>query len=361
MARTVNTPINVPREVTGGSRITGNDGGNPTSWQELAEAVNSCLNHKAPVLVCDTHGVGERWMGESYPVGTSYKHRYKFPTPYRALNNITYRASVWLRGCRPTAYAGASTTWEVSYSVDGAASVTVEVNAGAVGTGGGTEFVHKLADLALDYTADFTTFDIWLKTFGASMGTDSAIYCLEIRWYAGFSALPVGLYNLADYGVPMFGVDAALLDADYSLAAGLIQTMAAILEYCYERTMPMFVTSAASFNTTSPYINQLMENATSTFEVFAQCRAWLPPGSPGVSAWVYVIDSKNGGDSDIKLEAGGNSITDTSTSNDTWESANAGPPTPYLSVDCENGAIVTLSATHIKIGTIMIFARPAVL
>lgn len=348
MARTVNTPINVPREVAGGARISGNDGGNPTSWQELAEAVNSCLNHKAPVLVCDTHGVGERWMGESYPVGTSYKHRYKFPTPYRALNNITYRASVWLRGNRPTANAGASTTWELSYAVDGGATVNAEVNAGNLDT----DFVWKLADLALDYTADFTTFDIWLKTFGAAMGTDSAIYCLEIRWYAGFSALPVGLYNLADYGVPMFGVDAALLDADWSLAAGLIQTMAAILEYCYERPMPMFVASAASFNTTSPYINQLLENATSTFEVFAQCRAWIPPGSPGVQLWVYVIDSKYSGDSDIRLSASGNTSLDTSTSNDTWET---------LSVDCENGAVVLFEATHIKIGTVMIFARPATL
>jgi len=303
------------------------------------------------VLVCDTHCPDERWMGQSYPIGTSYKHRYKFPTPYRALNNITYRASVWLRGCRPTANADASTTWEVSYAVDGGSTVTAEVNAGNLDA----DFVWKLADLALDYTADFTTFDIWLKTFGAAMGTTSAIYCLEVRWYAGFSALPVGLYNLADYGAPMFGVDAALTDADWSVAAGLIQTMAAILEYCYERAMPMFISSAASFNTTSPYINQLM-GTSGDYQVFAQFRAWLPPGSPGVIVWVYLIDAKVSGWCNIRISGSGN--TETTASNSTSSNAWNTTTNPLT---CESGAVVTVELDHCDIGTIMVFARPAVL
>ena len=349
MARTVNTPINIPGECKGGGQIIGNDGGTRLSWQELAEAVNSCLNHKAPVLVCDAHAPDERWMGQSYPTGTSYKHRYKFPTPYRGLNNITYRAVVYLRGNRPTANAGASTTWELSYSVNGAGAVNVEVNAGTLEA----DFVWKLADLALDYTADYTTFDIWVKTFGAAMGTDSAIYCLEIKWYAGFSALPLGLYNLSDYPVPIFALDSAVLaDADKPLSAGLIQVMAALLEFCYERAMPVFISSSISYNTTSPYIDQLMENPSSvSYVVFAQVRVVLPAGCPGVKVWAYMLDAK-GGSSVIRLTAGGNVGSDTGLSTGFWETTE---------VDCRSGDVVTFDALYVDIGTIMIFARPAVL
>lgn len=356
MARTVNTPINIPGECKGGGGIIGNDGGTRLSWQELAEAVNSCLNHKAPVLVCDTHAADERWMGQAYPIGTSYKHRYKFPTPYRGLNNITYRAVVYLRGNRPTANAGASTTWELSYSVDGGATVNVEVNAGALDT----DFVWKLADLALDYTTDFTTFDIWVKTFGASMGTASAIYCLEVKWYAGFSALPLGLYNLSDYPTPIFALDSAIMaDADKPLSPALIQTMASILEFCYERAMPVFISSSKSRNTTSPYINQLMNNATATFVVFAQVRVVLPAGSPGVMCLVFGLDYKVSGTGTIRLSGGrGHNGTlapdsDNTMTNNTW----ADP----LTVDCSSGDVIVFDATHCELDTIMIFARPAVL
>jgi len=356
MARTVNTPINIPGECKGGGQIIGNDGGTRLSWQELAEAVNSCVNHKAPVLVCDTHCADERWMGQGYPTGTSYKHRYKFPTPYRGLNNITYRASVWLRGNRPTANAGASTTWEVSYSVDGAAVVNAEVNAGNLDA----DFVWKLADLALDYTADYTTFDIWLKTYGGSMGSDSAIYCLEVRWYAGFSALPVGLYNLSDYPVPLFALDSAVLaDADKPLSAGLIQVMAALLEFCYERAVPVLIASASSFNTTSPYINMAMGKSGTGYEVFAQCRASLPPGSPGISCWVYLIDAKVAGWCMIRLTAGANAIV--TATNATNSGAWNQPTSPGTTLACRNGDVVTLELDACDIGTIMIFALPAVL
>lgn len=356
MARTVNTPINIPGECKGGGQIIGNDGGTRLSWQELAEAVNSCVNHKAPVLVCDTHAANERWMGQAYPIGTSYKHRYKFPTPYRGLNNITYRATVYLRGNRPTLHDSGLTSWELSYVVNGGATVNVQVNAGAVDA----DFVWKLADLALDHTTDDTTFDIWLKTYGGSMGSDSAIYCLEVKWYAGFSALPVGLYNLSDYPAPLFALDSAVLaDADKPLSAGLIQVMAALLEYCFERAVPVLIASAVSFNVTNPYISQPMTKSGAGYQIFAQCRASLPHGSPGISCWVYLIDAKVAGWCMIRLTAGGNSIV--TAANATNSAAWNQPTSPSTSLACRNGDVITLELDACEIGTIMIFALPAVL
>lgn len=353
MARTVNTPINIPGECKGGGQIIGNDGGTRLSWQELAEAVNSVLNHKAPVLVCDTHPLADQWMGKSYPIGTSYKHRYKFPTPYRGLNQITYRASVYLRGWRVTTFVGGTTSWEVDYSVNGGTAVTTQVNGGV----NGYDFVWKLADLALDHTLDFTTFDIWLKTYGAAMDPASAIYCLEVKWYADFSALPLGLYNLSDYPAPIFALDSEVLaGADRPLSSVLIQTMAAILEFCYSRAMPVFISSAI------PYLgsDSLMENATSTFMVFAQVRVILPAGCPGVQAWVYMINAKFGGWGNLRLSGGGDSIT-TATNSTFSLGWNPDPGEPPLILDCASGSVITLEATNCEIGTIMIFARPSVL
>jgi hypothetical protein len=360
MARTAQAPPPMPVETAkGGSQIVGYHAEMPDSWRRLLACVNSLLVRKAPVLVCDSHAADERWMGYQYPTGTSYKHFYKFPTPYADLNNITYRARIKARGVRTDAYGGGPTNWELSYSVNGGSTVNAQVNAGAVGSGAGNSFVWVIADVALDHTQQFSTVDVWLKTFGGSMTTNNYIWCFEVEWYAEFSALPLGLYNASDFGKPLFALDVDIMGAaDKGAHTGVFQTAAAICRYIYERVCSVFVSASKSWNTTSPWVQMVMENSTATMRTFLQVRALIPPGSPGVTAWIYVEDSKYSGDSDIRLSAGANTVTDTLQSSNSWE---GGLMPGGLSLDCNPGDLIKIEATNIKIGTIMLMAQRAVL
>lgn len=351
MARTATDPPTMPSDTAkSGSKIVGYRAGMPDSWKQLLACVNSLLAHKAPVLVCDSHASQERWMGYQYPSGTSYKHRYKFPTPYVALNNITYRARIKAYGVRLSLFSGGTTSWEISVDVNGGGATSYQVNGGA----NPGPFVWTVADVALDHTAQYTTVDVWLKTFGGSMSTNNYILCFEVEWYAEFSALPLGLYNTSDWGVPLFALDVDLLGAaDVGAHTVAFQTAAALLKYMYERIQQTLICTSKSYNTTSPWIQVLMEVSGATYETWAMCRATIPPGSPGVTIMVYSDDYKYGGDSDFRVTAGGIVTEDlTSKTNSTWVS---------MDVDCNAGDMIIFEASAIKVGTILIFARRGVL
>lgn len=358
MARTVNTPPYLPNpNVNGGQQIVGTvaAGDKGRSWEHLQRCVNSLYAHKWPCLVVDTHGAEEKWLGHGYPVGSSYKHFYKFPYPLSGLTPwLNGQIGVYLRGERNKEYLGAATSWQVNVlnAEDGSRN-TLEV---AGGSAGGS-FLWHVGDFECipGGSGDYGELDLYLETFGGSLGSDNYITSILIqpKIVLSGSELPAGMWGVPDT-YPLFALDPALWGAAGDSAhAGMIATAGALLESIYRRRQPIFMSSSRSY---AGGLEQLILAPTSSWAVLAKLRASeLPAGSPGVSFLIYVEDSKVTGDGELRLTAGANQTTipNASLSSGAWTSVAA--------LNCEAGDVVTVEGHNIRLGTVMIFAREATL